>query len=131
MKKTYPIVVLVTALATSCATLENSVLIGAGVGGAAGAGMGFAIHQKAGSTLIGTGIGALVGAGIGYLIHKDQEQRREEQRALAAGKYTDDKVPFLTAPQVERVWQPESIEGEKFIQGHFIYVIKKPSVWGK
>lgn len=42
-----------------------------------------------------------------------------------------DAPPSLTSPEVNRVWVPDSIEGEKYIMGHWIYVIKKTSVWSK
>ena len=38
-------------------------------------------------------------------------------------------VPSLTSPEVRRMWVPEKIEGNKFIEGHYMYVIDKPSVW--
>lgn len=42
-----------------------------------------------------------------------------------------DNVPSLTAPEVRRVWVPEKIEGTRFIDGHYEYIIDKPSVWSK
>jgi hypothetical protein len=41
----------------------------------------------------------------------------------------DANVPSLTSPEVRRIWVPEKIEGNKFIEGHYMYVIDKPSVW--
>lgn len=40
-------------------------------------------------------------------------------------------VPSLTSPEVRRIWVPEKIDGNKFIKGHYMYVIDKPSVWSK
>jgi hypothetical protein len=40
-------------------------------------------------------------------------------------------VPSLTSPEVRRIWVPEKIEGNKFVDGHYMYVIDKPSVWSK
>jgi hypothetical protein len=42
-----------------------------------------------------------------------------------------DKVPSLTAPEVRRIWVPEKIEGPRFIDGHYEYLIDKPSVWSR
>lgn len=41
------------------------------------------------------------------------------------------EVPSLTSPEVRRIWVPEKIEGNKFIEGHYMYVIDKPSVWSR
>ncbi len=40
-------------------------------------------------------------------------------------------VPSLTSPEVRRMWVPEKIEGNKFIEGHYMYVIDRPSVWSR
>lgn len=40
-------------------------------------------------------------------------------------------TPSLTSPEVRRMWIPERIEGNKFIEGHYMYVIDKPSVWSR
>lgn len=42
-----------------------------------------------------------------------------------------ENVPSLTAPEVRRIWVNERIEGTRFIDGHYEYIIDKPSVWSK
>ena len=32
----------------------------------------------------------------------------------------EDKSPALTSPKVRKVWVPEKIEGDKFIEGHWM-----------
>lgn len=39
--------------------------------------------------------------------------------------------PSLTAPEVRRIWVPERIEGNKYFEGHYMYVIDKTSVWSR
>ncbi len=41
------------------------------------------------------------------------------------------EVPSLTSPEVRRIWVPEKIDGNKFIEGHYMYVIDKTSVWSR
>ncbi len=44
---------------------------------------------------------------------------------------TDNKSPFLTAPKVRKVWIPEKIENDKFIEGHYMWVLEKTSSWSQ
>lgn len=39
------------------------------------------------------------------------------------------KAPFLTEPKVLKVWVPEKIEGDKFIEGHYMWILEKTSFW--
>ena len=39
--------------------------------------------------------------------------------------------PSLNAPIVKKVWVPEKIEDNKYIEGHFMYVIEKNVQWRK
>lgn len=41
----------------------------------------------------------------------------------------ESQTPSLTAPKVRRVWVPAKIEGDKYIDGHYMYVIEKTSSW--
>ncbi|MGK5085317.1 hypothetical protein WDW37_18685 [Bdellovibrionota bacterium FG-1] len=42
---------------------------------------------------------------------------------------TDPDSPKLTAPVVRKVWQEDKIEDGKYIQGHYIWVLERGSVW--
>ena len=41
------------------------------------------------------------------------------------------KSPSLTAPKVSKVWVPEKIEGDKFIEGHFMWILEKTTSWSQ
>ena len=43
----------------------------------------------------------------------------------------DSKSRFLTAPKVRKVWIPEKIENDKFIEGHYMWVLEKTSSWSQ
>ncbi len=43
----------------------------------------------------------------------------------------NDKTPFLTAPKVRKVWIPEKIENDKFIEGHYMWILEKTSSWSQ
>ena len=39
------------------------------------------------------------------------------------------KPPGLKNAVVKTLWIPEKIEGDRWEEGHFLYVIEKPSTW--
>ena len=41
------------------------------------------------------------------------------------------KSPSLTAPRVSKVWVPEKIEGDKFIEGHYMWILEKTTSWSQ
>lgn len=43
----------------------------------------------------------------------------------------DNKSPALTAPKVRKVWVPEKIEGDKFIEGHYMWILEKTTSWSQ
>jgi hypothetical protein len=130
MKPKQIVVPLLCVALSGCATMEKSVLLGAGTMGAIGTGVGAAAGNNVGGALLGLGIGAVFGGLMGFAGHKDQEEKARQ--AKSGTKKTDDtKVPSLTSPEVRRVWVPEKIDGGKFIEGHYMYVIERNSVWSK
>jgi hypothetical protein len=130
--KTRPIhLFLMLPMMSGCASIERSSLLGAASGGALGTGIGIANEKSVGSALIGLGIGAIVGGAIGFVAHKNQESKRGELLNPVLTKDFKDKVPAISTPEVRRVWVPEKIEGNKYIDGHYIYVIDRQAVWGK
>lgn len=40
-------------------------------------------------------------------------------------------APSLTAPKVRKVWVPEKIEGDKFIEGHYMWILEKTTSWSQ
>lgn len=116
---------------SGCASMERSVLLGAAAGGAMGTGVGLGVEKSAGSALIGLGIGAIVGGVMGFGAHSAEENKRAQWLTPAASKEFKDKVPGMSTPEVRRVWVPEKIEGNKYIEGHYIYVIDRGAVWNR
>lgn len=127
--RSIPILILCLAI-SGCATMEKSVLLGAGTMGAIGVGAGAAAGNSVGSALLGLGIGAVLGGTFGFMGHKEQEEKARQAKS-GSKKKDDEKVPSLTSPEVRRVWVPEKIDGGKFIEGHYMYVIERNSVWSK
>lgn len=124
-----PVLFLCLALA-GCSTMKESVLLGAGTMGAVGTGIGAAAGNNVGGALLGLGIGAVFGGAMGYMGHKDKEEKARLAK-FGTKKSDDAKVPSLTSPEVRRVWVPERIDGQKFIEGHYMYLIERNSVWSR
>ena len=115
---------------SGCSTMRDSILLGAGTMGAVGTGIGAAAGHNVGGALLGLGIGAVFGGTMGFLTHKDKEEK-ERLAKLGSKKNEEPKVPSLTSPEVRRVWVPEKIDGNKFIEGHYLYLIERSSVWSR
>jgi hypothetical protein len=117
-----------------CSTLKESTWLGVGIGSVVGAGFGAAAGSSRGKeskgAVTGAAVGAALGGLMGFLDHKERAKKQKMKLKTGFGP-SGDKTPFLTKPQVQRVWVPEKIEGDKYIEGHWLYVIDRPSVWRK
>jgi hypothetical protein len=121
-----------------CATESKSVGLGAGAGAGVGAiAGGLANPGKDGefrtrNVVIGAALGGMVGAITGSEIHKNTEEQKKEAflkgRASAPAQATG-QVPSLTQPRVRTEWVESHTIGNRFIDGHFEYVIEEPSRW--
>lgn len=49
-----------------------------------------------------------------------------------ATKTTDaEQYPFLTRPEVRTIWIPDTVEGNRYIEKHRVFIIDKNSSWSK
>lgn len=117
------------AYLNACASMSGSMLLGAGTGAALGGGIG---HAASGHKPTGNAVGAITGAGfgalIGYLGHKDYEEK-ERQKNLKTGSLEKPKAPKIVPPKYESIWIPDKIEGDRYIEGHRVHILKSPSTW--
>ena len=118
-----------TSLLYSCATSQDSVLLGAGVGATTGAAFGAAAgqgnHNELRAGAVGAATGAAFGALMGYLKHRtDTEQAVKTALPIDAAP-----PPSLTKPEVRKVWVPDQVDGDKLVRGHFVFILEKGSVW--
>lgn len=127
-----PILIFIALTLPGCASMEKSTLLGAFIGGTAGGLIGNSEGndgKREQSTLIGAAVGTGLGSLMGYSAHKDK-QKKQQQETPKQNPF-DSKTPSLTAPKVRRVWVPAQIEGDKYIDGHYMYVIEKTSGWSE
>ena len=118
---------LAVAFASACATVPQSVLVGAGSGAAVGGGAGLLIGHNAEGAALGVVTGALTGGVLGYLFNKG----KEKGQASSPNASLVEKYPFLTRPEVQTLWIPDTIEGDRFVEKHRVFVIQKNSSWSK
>lgn len=113
----------------ACSTAPKSVLLGAMAGGAAGAGLGQAGSQNSGGTAVGAVIGAGIGSLIGYLTYNDKQKK--DASSGQKKELVEDFVPFLTKPKIRSYIVPDSIEGNKYIKSHRVFILEDPGAWSK
>ena len=112
-----------------CATARDSMILGISMGAAAGGGMGnLSTAHSAQGTAIGALIGAGIGAAFGYLGHKEFLLKRQPPHTVSNG--TDNpKTPRVTEPRYRSIWVPDKIEGERYIQGHRVFILEDTGKW--
>ncbi len=124
---------------TGCTTLGKSTGLGTAIGAGTGAALGGIVdpgkngQYRTRNVIIGAGIGAIAGGFTGAAIHESNE--REKELAYLKGKEVERKSsqqkapPALQQPKVEAVWVESKVVGNRYIEGHFEYVITEPTRW--
>lgn len=113
----------------ACSTAPKSILMGAVAGGAAGAGLGQAQSQNSHGTAVGALVGAGIGSLIGYLAYNDKQKKNSSSNDKKENP--EEVVPFLTKPKVRSYIVPDTIEGNKYIKSHRVFILEDPGSWSK
>lgn len=126
------------ALSTGCATQSKSL----GLGGAIGAGTGAALGgiadpgkdggYRTRNVIVGSALGGMAGMVTGSVIHESTEKQKQD--AFQAGQKTASQskpsaMPALSNAKVEAHWVEGKVIGNRYIDGHFEYVIVEPARW--
>lgn len=128
---------LVLAVLSGCATSGKSVGLGGVIGGSTGAVLGgLADPGKDGkyrtrNIVIGTALGGMAGMATGALLYQSGKEDREEafQKGKASAPVPQGSMPRLQDPKVEAHWIESRTVGNRYIEGHFEYVISEPARW--
>ncbi|MFZ3230256.1 MAG: glycine zipper 2TM domain-containing protein [Pseudobdellovibrio sp.] len=126
--KIQAVLISLTLLLNGCATATKSLLLGAAVGGVAGGAIGQNQSQNNEGAAVGLAIGAGIGSLISYLAYKDKKSKPEDGSKF---KIDEDKFPFLTKPKIHSIIVPDTIEGNKYIESHKIYILDDPGSWSR
>jgi high-affinity Fe2+/Pb2+ permease len=124
---------------TGCSSMGKSVGLGTAIGAGSGAMLGGIVDPgkngkfRTRNVIIGAGVGALAGGLTGAAIHENNE--RDKELAYLKGKEAQRKSskagsqPSLQRPKVEAVWVESKVVGNRYIEGHFEYIITEPTRW--
>lgn len=130
---------LVLCLSTSCASKGKSLAMGGTLGAGLGASIGGIMNPgkngqyRTRNVIIGAGVGGLAGVLAGNFAHNSIEKREKE--AFEKGKDTSNNsknngaYPELKEPKVESRWVEGRVQGNRYIEGHFEYVILEQARW--
>jgi outer membrane lipoprotein SlyB len=122
---------------TGCSSMGKSAGLGSALGAGTGAALGGIIGQdgkyRTRNVIIGASVGAIAGGFAGSAIHESNE--RDKELAYLKGKESERKsskkqsTPSLQEPKVEAVWVESKVVGNRYIDGHFEYIITEPTRW--
>lgn len=117
--------------------MGKSVGLGSAIGAGTGAALGGIMSQdgkyRTRNVIVGAGVGAVAGGFAGSAIYGSNE--RDKELAFLKGKEAERKsskgqaTPALQQPKVEAVWVESKVVGNRYIEGHFEYVITEPTRW--
>lgn len=140
-KKQVILIMSVSALLfqVGCSSMGKSVGLGTTIGAGTGAALGGIVdpgkngQYRTRNVIIGAGVGALAGGFTGAAIHENNE--RDKELAYLKGKEAQRKasrsqsIPSLQQPKVEAVWVESKVVGNRYVEGHFEYIITEPTRW--
>lgn len=126
------------ALATGCATQNKSAGLGGLIGATGGAALGGIVdpgkngEYRTRNVVIGATIGGMTGLVAGSALH--QEIKEREAKAYANGRTSAPRqatgaMPSLREAKVESRWIEGRVVGNRYIEGHFEYIISEPTRW--
>lgn len=123
---------------TGCATPNKS----AGLGGLFGAGAGAALggiadpgkngEYRTRNVIVGAALGGMAGLIAGSVIHEETDAQKKEafQKGRAsAPQVNTGAMPSLKGAKVESRWIEGRVVGNRYIEGHFEYIIVEPARW--
>lgn len=119
---------------TGCATQQRSTATGVAIGSIGGAAIGGVLgadgKSQTRNVIIGATLGGVAGGLIGDRIYNKKEQEKKD--AFIKGKsFTpmQGQAPNVRPPKVETFWIEGKVVGNRYIEGHYEYVISEPSRW--
>jgi hypothetical protein len=124
-------------MTSGCATQGKSIGLGGAIGAGTGALLG-GIATKNGeyrtrNVIIGAAVGGLAGSVAGAAVHENTE--REKEIAYLKGRESKQSapqtgaMPSLQNPKVEAQWVESKVTGNRYVEGHFEYIITEPTRW--
>ena len=142
MKKfTIPLLVIcISAMTSGCSTQTKSTALGGVVGAGTGATLGGIIDPgkngefRTRNVIIGSAVGGIAGAFAGSALFENSDKKKKEayengQKNAKAEFSKQGHIPDLKNPKVEARWIEGKVVGNRYIDGHFEYIIVVPAHW--
>lgn len=129
--------ILAIILMSSCATRGKSVGLGTTLGAGMGAALGGIIdpgkkgQYRTRNVIVGASAGAIAGGFTGSTLFDQKEQEKEIMllREKSNNEASKPKPPALSEPKVEAHWVESKAVGNRWVEGHYEYVITEPTRW--
>jgi len=126
-----------TLLASGCATQSKSIGLGGAIGAGGGAVLGgIADPGKNGeyrtrNVVVGAALGGMAGMVAGSVIHEETDKQKQEafRRGKAERSKPAGEAPQLKNPKVEARWVEGKVVGNRYVDGHWEYLIVEPARW--
>lgn len=121
-----------------CATQTKSIGLGGAIGAGTGAILGGIVdpgknnQYRTRNVVVGTAVGGMAGMIAGSVIHEETEKQKQEAYSkgrASAPQPKEGAAPSLKNAKVESRWVEGKIQGNRYIEGHFEYIIVEPSRW--
>jgi hypothetical protein len=120
-----------------CATQGKSVGLGGALGAGTGAVLGGIVDPGANgkyrtrNVVLGAALGGVTGIVAGSLISDSMENQKKEayDQGKASSKASQVVPPRLQNPTVETRWVDSRVVGNRYIEGHFEFLISEPARW--
>lgn len=129
--------VITAVLMTGCSSKGKSIGLGSSLGAGMGAAFGGIVspgkngQYRTRNVIVGASVGAIAGGFTGMALHEQKEQ--EKEIALLKAKKNESprrpSPPSLEEPKVEAQWVESKVVGNKWVEGHYEYVITEPTRW--
>ena len=93
-------------------------------------------HFQAKTVILSSALGGLIGMGVASVIYEQSKNNEAKRKTVPTyEKMMIDPMmknkPDLIKPRIETRWVEGRIVGDKYIEGHFEYIIVEPTHWGQ
>ena len=133
-------IIMTSFIASGCATQTKSTALSGVIGAGTGAALGGIVdpgkngEYRTRNVIIGSAVGGIAGAFAGSAIFENGEKKKKEayengQKNAKAELSKQGHMPDLKNPKVEARWIEGKVAGNRYIDGHFEYIIVEPAHW--